>query len=118
MSSAQLPNIAPAPHQQMIPNPASAAMQAQPGSQQPGPTVMSPGGQPMQPQMGQQMAAAAPGQFIMAPQMAQGQTAQYATMPQIATYNQQGQLVLQPAGSYAFQVNNTQVTFLRFIYRS
>ena len=87
----------------MIPNPASAAQQ--PGSQQPGqPTVMSPGGQPMQPQMGQQMTA--PGQFIMAPQMAQGQTAQYATMPQIATYNQQGQLVLQPAGSYAFQVNN------------
>ena len=25
-------------------------------------------------------------------------------MPQIATYNAQGQLVLQPAGSYAFQV--------------
>ena len=118
MSSAQLPSLAPAP-QQMIPNPASAAaMQAaaastqQPGSQQPGPAVMSPGGQPMQPQM-----TAAPGQFIMAPQMAQGQTAQYATMPQIATYNQQGQLVLQPAGSYAFQVNKTGCNFLRFIHK-
>ena len=54
---------------------------------------------------GQQMAAAAApaGQFIMAPPMAQGQAAT-GYMPQIATYNAQGQLVLQPAGSYAFQV--------------
>ena len=53
----------------------------------------------------QQMAAAAApaGQFIMAPPMAQGQAAT-GYMPQIATYNAQGQLVLQPAGSYAFQV--------------
>lgn len=58
-----------------------------------GSQVMSPGGQPMQ-----QMPM---GQFqIIQPQMG-GPNTQYA-VPQIATYNQQGQLVLQPA-NFAFQ---------------
>ena len=110
MSSAgQLPNIAPAPQQLIAnPNPAAAAMQAggQAAPGQAASVMTSPGGQPhpMQPQMGQAQMAA-PGQFIMAPPQMGGQTAQYTTMPQIATYNQQGQLVLQPAGSYAFQVH-------------
>jgi hypothetical protein len=58
-----------------------------------GAQVMSPGGQQMQ-----QMPM---GQFqIIQPQLAGN--AQYA-VPQIATYNSQGQFVLQPA-NFAFQV--------------
>ena len=88
-------NIAPAPQgnntMQSQQNQMSSPMANQGGPN--GNQVMSPGGQPMQ-----QMPM---GQFqIIQPQMG-GPNTQYA-VPQIATYNSQGQFVLQPA-NFAFQ---------------
>ena len=100
--SSQLQNIAPAPPtnpQQMQGQPQMSQMAA-PGAPttgaHPSHPSMSPGGQPIQ-QMGQQVAAAAPGQYqIIQSQIAGAQnaaTAQYL-QPQVATYNQHGHLVL------------------------
>ena len=111
MSSAQLQNIAPAPPPtaQQMPGQPQMSQMAAPGAAasaaHPSHPLMSPGGQPIQ-QMSQPVAAAAHGQYqIIQPQIAgtaNAATAQY--MPQVATYNPQGQLVLQPANFAGMQI--------------
>jgi len=91
MTQAQLPTLAPAPPhgQPMHGAPAMHSMQGAP------PQGGQPGAMPGQPQMTMQPAMGQPQfQVIQQPFTPGGQ---YATFPQFATYNQQGQLVLQPA---------------------
>lgn len=104
--SSQLQNIAPAPPsgtpQQMHSQPQMSQMAA-PGAPSAGPhPLMSPGGHPVQ-QMGQQVTSATPGQYQII-QSPNGATAQYLAQPQVATYNQHGQIVLQPANFAGMQI--------------
>ena len=113
--SSQLQNIAPAPPptnpQQMHTQPQMSQMAAPTTPStgaHPSHPLMSPGGHPIQ-QMGQQVAATAQGQYqIIQSQIAGAQnaaTAQYlAQQPQVATYNQHGQIVLQPANFAGMQI--------------
>lgn len=91
MTQAQLPTLAPAPPhgQQMHSGPPMQPMQGAP------PQGGQPGGMPGQPQMTMQQAMGQPQFQVLQPNFNPG--GQYATFPQFATYNQQGQLVLQPA---------------------
>ena len=109
--SSQLQNIAPAPPptnpQQMQTQPQMSQMAA-PGTPStgahPSHPLMSPGGHPI-PQMGQQVASAAPGQYqIIQAGAPNAATAQYLAQPQVATYNQHGQIVLQPANFAGMQI--------------
>ena len=112
--SSQLQNIAPAPpptNPQQMQNQPQMSQMAAPGAPttgaHPSHHLMSPGGQPIQ-QMGQQVAAAAPGQYqIIQSQIAgtpNAATAQYLVQPQVATYNQHGQIVLNPANFAGMQI--------------
>jgi len=90
MSQAGLPTLAPAPQHGM-------PQQIQAG--QPGQMTIQAAGQPGQPMtiqsMGQPGQPMAMGQFQMIqPMIAPG--GQYATFPQVATYDQQGRMVIQP----------------------
>merc|ERR1719483_1259333 len=91
MTQAQLPTLAPAPPhgQPMHSGPPMQSMQGPP------PQGGQPGGMPGQPQITMQQAMGQPQFQVMQPSFTPG--GQYATFPQFATYNQQGQLVLQPA---------------------
>ena len=109
--SSQLQNIAPAPPptnpQQMQTQPQMSQMAA-PGTPStgahPSHPLMSPGGHPI-PQMGQQVATAGPGQYqIIQAGAPNAATAQYLAQPQVATYNQHGQIVLQPANFAGMQI--------------
>ena len=107
--SSQLQNIAPAPPptnpQQMQSQPQMSQMAGVPSTgTHPNHPLMSPGGQPM-PQMGQQVATATPGQYqIIQAGAPNAATAQYLAQPQVATYNQHGQIVLQPANFAGMQI--------------
>ena len=110
--SSQLQNIAPAPpppqgnHQQSMQSQPQMSHMAAPTAPStgahPSHPLMSPGGQPVQ-QMGQQVVPNAQGQYqiIQSPNAA---TAQYLAQPQVATYNQHGQIVLQPANFAGMQI--------------
>ncbi len=113
MQPQQLQSIAPATQQQQGAMQQQQQQQQQQGPPQPMGQAMAPGGQPQQGQiitsMGQQMQQVAAGQQLPAGQFQVIQqpygtpagTPQFAAVaPQIATYNQQGQLVLQQ-GSFA-----------------
>merc|ERR1719356_1402521 len=91
MTQAQLPTLAPAPPhgQQMHSGPPMQSMQGAP------PQGGQPSGIPGQPQMAMQQPMGQPQFQVIQPSFTAG--GQYATFPQFATYNQQGQLVLQPA---------------------
>jgi len=91
MTQAQLPTLAPAPPhgQPMHGGPPMHSMQGAP------PPGGQPGGMPGQPQITMQQAMGQPQFQVMQPSFTPG--GQYATFPQFASYNQQGQLVLQPA---------------------
>ena len=91
MTQAQLPTLAPAPPHGQPMTPHGPGMQGMQGAPAQG---GQPGAMPPQPQM--QMQQAMGQQFqVISPNFTPG--GQYATFPQYATYNQQGQLVLQPA---------------------
>ena len=106
--SSQLQNIAPAPpptNPQQVPTQQQMSQMAAPGAPSAGAhPLMSPGGHPM-PQMGQQVATATPGQYqIIQAGAPNAATAQYLAQPQVATYNQHGQIVLQPANFAGMQI--------------